>query len=519
MVALHNRLNSLAHDAIVSLTPAFCSLGIGYDPATISYVDLVLLVQEQFDLIESDVDPKRSVVRIPVCYSASCGIDLEHVSATTGLSRQQIIELHSGRTYRAYMLGFLPGFAYLGSIDKSLRVDRQAEPRLKVPAGSVGLAGEQTGVYPCEAPGGWQIIGRTPIPLMGQNDSNQFLISPGDQVQFYSIDQAKFDTMLEQNESVEEQGLPYKKMVVNQDRNSVALNFKTAGLKTSVQDFGRAGYQHLGIPSGGAMDRFSATIANRLVGNDDHASLIEVTLLGPVIEISGDCLIAITGANLSPQINGQAIPMWETVAIRGKQRLSFGARQTGCRSYLSISGELNVPRWLGSVSPSPSGSNSTTNYRSLKGQTLSVSVAQKLDFKRSFPPDRRPTRLVENSNSTLESAVPIVPGPEWDWFSDQQQTAFLNHQFEILPNSNSMGYRLSSFLDSDAGLKQSMISSAVVPGVIQVTPNGQSILLMRDAQTTGGYPRIGVVCNEAINEVAQLCPGDSFRFKLVDEEL
>ena len=534
VIALHKRLSGLSHDAILWCTPAFCSLGIGYDPSMISYADLVSLVQQQFDLVEDTAEHQPAVVRIPVCYSASCGIDLEHVAATTGLSIKQIVQLHSAKTYHAFMLGFLPGFAYLGSVDPSLQVNRQTEPRLKVAAGSVGLAGEQTGIYPCEAPGGWQIIGRTPVPLIGPDDASQFLISPGDQVQFYPIDEAEFDAMHLQHKTVEhgaQHSQPKEKIVTSSNRDSISLHFKTAGLRTSVQDFGRTGYQHFGIPSGGVMDRFSATIANRIVGNDDHASLIEITLMGPQIEFSGDCQIAITGANLTPQLDGQPIPMWETVSVKGEQRLSFGTRQTGCRCYLAIAGDFDEPRWLGSVSPAPPGANPTTDFRSLKGQTVSVAVAPQIKIKRSFPADQRPSCLTLERQGSLEYIVPMMPGPEWGWFSEHQQAAFLAHRFKILPNSNSMGYRLSSFLEGNVGsetvdskpvdsepddFKQSMISSAVMPGVIQVTPNGQSILLMRDAQTTGGYPRIGVVCHTSLDEVAQLCPGDLIRFEFIE---
>ena len=529
VIALFERLVELANDAIEFCVPAFCSLGIGYDPVAICYADLCLLVQQQFDLIQSRVgERERPKVRIPVCYSPTLGFDLEHVSETTGLSRQQIIELHTSKTYRAYMLGFLPGFAYLGSVDAALRVDRRHEPRLKVAAGSVGIVGEQTGVYPCDAPGGWQIIGRTPISTVRQSDAsdahdhsdkNQFLIAPGDEVEFYPIDQAEFDSILEKSLAVNQ---PTAASTTQVNDDSTSLNFKMAGLRAVVQDFGRTGCQHLGIPIGGVMDRFSATIANRLVGNTDHATLIEIALLGPAIEFSGDCQIAITGADLSPKLDGHSVSMWETVSVVGQQRLSFGARQVGCRCYLAIAGDFEPPQRLGSSSPSATGAPMADDGwllggSLLKGQTVTVSRNRpSVSHKRIFPVELRPACLVgdcqQASGNPVEHLISISKGPEWDWFSDRQRSAFFEHRFEVLANSNSMGFRLSSFLDQDCELP-SMISSAVVPGVIQVTPSSQCILLMRDAQTTGGYPRIGVVDYEALNDVAQLCPGDRIRFQ------
>ncbi len=523
IIALFERLTNLAGNEIQFCVPAFCSLGIGFDPAVICYADLCQLVQQQFDSVQSVEALDRRQVRIPVCYSPALGIDLDHVVATTGLTHEQIIQLHTSKTYRAYMLGFLPGFAYLGSVDPALQVDRRNEPRVSVAAGSVGIVGEQTGVYPCDAPGGWQIIGRSPISLLchqsgDQSDENQFLIAPGDEVEFYPIDQNEFDSLREKNHAVRQPAA----VSTHPAGDSVSLHFKTTGLRTFVQDFGRSGYQHLGIPSGGVMDRFSATIANRLVGNADHAPLIEITLLGPTIEISGDCQIAITGANLSPKLDGQSVAMWETVSVVGQQRLSFGVRHVGCRCYLAIGGDFNAPRWLGSVSPAMAGASQVTGAGStligqpLKGQAVTISVPERLPGKRIFPTNLRPTCLTKNHNSSsgkpVEYLIPVSLGPEWGCFSDLQQTAFFEHRFEVLASSNSMGFRLSSFLDRPYELP-AMISSAVVPGVIQVTPSGQCILLMRDAQTTGGYPRIGVVDYEALNDVAQLCPGDWIRFQ------
>ena len=519
VVALYERLVTVAR--IDFLTPAFCSLGIGYDPAIISFDNLSKLVQQQFELIRTAGDREPRVVRIPVCYSVDFGIDLQQVAATTGLTCEQVIELHTSKTYRAYMLGFLPGFAYLGSVDNRLRVDRKPEPRMKVTAGSVGLAGEQTGVYPFEAPGGWQIIGRTPVSLYDRNEdgqsgnwqegASQLSISPGDDVQFYQIDRAEFDLLFEQSQA----GELIQNEVTEPEPSGVSLHFKTAGLRTVFQDLGRSGCQHLGVPSGGAMDRFSATIANRLVGNVNDAALIEVTLMGPTIEIRGNCQIAITGGDLSPMLDGQPVAMWETIPVTGTQRLSFGSRRSGCRCYLAIAGEFQLPSWLGSVSVSPSGANPATAYRSLKGDTLEVVAGSQINNKRIFPAARRPVGLAGTEGQTVEveKTVQFLAGPEWDWFSAEQQEKFLKHRFKILPSSSSMGLRLSSFFDSPLELP-AMISSAVVPGVIQVTPSGQPILLMRDAQTTGGYPRIGVVLFECLNEVAQLCPGDSIRFEL-----
>lgn len=178
------------------LTPAFCSLVVGFDPCGATFEQVVGCIGE----ITSDPDTievsKSNLVRIPVCYDPELGLDLVSVADQLGLSIGEVAEIHQRSTYHAYMLGFLPGFAYLGCVESALRVDRRANPRTEVPAGSVALAGMQTGVYPNVAPGGWQIIGRTPLKMFVPDRRHSFLVTPGDQVEFFAIDRTQFDTMM-----------------------------------------------------------------------------------------------------------------------------------------------------------------------------------------------------------------------------------------------------------------------------------------------------------------------------------
>jgi antagonist of KipI len=288
----------------------------------------------------------------------------------------------------------------------------------------------------------------------------------------------------------------------------VKIAFQNAGLQTTLQDFGRSGFQHLGVPSGGAMDRFSAAIANRLVGNPDEAAVFEITLLGPIVEFHGDCQISVAGANLGPVIDGCPAPMWETLTVTQGTKLSFQGRRSGCRCYLAIGGSVESPRWLGSVSPAPpSVVVGQSNSRVVAGRVFEVAANSRPLSKKIYPGKRRPQLPV--AGSTVE--LPIVCGPEWEWFSPEQQRSFLDCEFKIGSQSNRMGYRLSSFWDKAFSLPP-MISSGVTPGVVQVATSGRPILLMRDAQTTGGYPRIAVVRYEAINLAGQLAPGDRVRF-------
>jgi inhibitor of KinA len=135
----------------------------------------------------------RPAIRIPVCYGGEFGPDLPAVAVFAGLAEHEVVQLHAAATYRVFMLGFVPGFAYLGMVDPRLSMPRRATPRVRVPAGSVGVAGIQTGVYPAETPGGWQLIGRTPVKPFDPTSMEPFLMKAGDAVEFYPIDRAEYD--------------------------------------------------------------------------------------------------------------------------------------------------------------------------------------------------------------------------------------------------------------------------------------------------------------------------------------
>ncbi len=171
--------------------PAYSSLTIVYDPETTSYHDF----RERLNQLCQAVPMKHSegpTINIPVCYDPEFGLDLNNLSSAIDLSTKEITNLHLSRDYRVFMIGFLPGFTYLGMLPPSLECSRLDSPRMKVPAGSVGLAGLQTGIYPLESPGGWQIIGRTPISLFRPMSDQPFVIKAGDKVRFISINKREF---------------------------------------------------------------------------------------------------------------------------------------------------------------------------------------------------------------------------------------------------------------------------------------------------------------------------------------
>ncbi|MGY5351050.1 5-oxoprolinase subunit PxpB [Wenyingzhuangia sp. IMCC45533] len=186
----YQHLKKMNLRGVTDFIPAYNSLTVCFDSNETNYQQLKhFILQEKITILTTDAQT-RNIVKVPVCYDASFGLDLEFVSQKTGLSIQQIISKHTSETYLVYMLGFAPGFMYLGGLNPNLHISRKETPRLKVTAGSVGLADQQTGIYPLETPGGWQIIGRTPLNLFSRDKPS--LVEMGDYVQFVPIDKATF---------------------------------------------------------------------------------------------------------------------------------------------------------------------------------------------------------------------------------------------------------------------------------------------------------------------------------------
>ncbi|WP_457753443.1 5-oxoprolinase subunit PxpB [Thermococcus sp.] len=188
--AVANAIEKASPDWLIEVVPTYTSIYVYYDPLKLSYQEVLDAIKPFLSAEPKEEKPR--IVEIPTAYGGEFGPDIEFVAQHNDLTIDDVIEIHSKPLYRVYMLGFTPGFAYLGGMDERIATPRLEKPRLKVPAGSVGIAGKQTGIYPIESPGGWRLIGRTPLRLFTPEKDPPTLLQPGDYVKFVPISEEEF---------------------------------------------------------------------------------------------------------------------------------------------------------------------------------------------------------------------------------------------------------------------------------------------------------------------------------------
>jgi len=194
-IALAESLQAAGIAGVRDVVPTYRSVAVYFDPLRTSYDVLLGRVERDAAQPPPAASAAPTPIRIPVCYGGDFGPDLAEVARFAGLGEDEVVALHSAATYRVFMLGFVPGFAYMGVVDERIAAPRHSTPRVRVPRGSVGIAGVQTGVYPAETPGGWQLIGRTPLKPFDPERAEPFLMKAGDAVRFDAIDRAEFDRL------------------------------------------------------------------------------------------------------------------------------------------------------------------------------------------------------------------------------------------------------------------------------------------------------------------------------------
>ncbi|UCG36333.1 MAG: biotin-dependent carboxyltransferase family protein [Candidatus Bathyarchaeota archaeon] len=281
------------------------------------------------------------------------------------------------------------------------------------------------------------------------------------------------------------------------------------GFFTTVQDLGRYGFHRYGVPISGAMDAYSFVVANLLVDNNPQDAGFEITLVGPRLEFLAETEVAITGADLSPTINGELVCLWRTLQILDGDVLSFGPSVGGCRAYLAARGGIDVPSVLGSRSTYVRGSFGGFNGRELREGDIIGAAKHKISSRGGF---MLPQELVPQYYDDF--SVEVVLGPQSGFFTKDGLETFLSSTYTVTIESDRMGYRLDgNEIERREG--QRMISDAIPVGAIQVPESGRPIIMMRDAQTTGGYPKISVVVTPDVSRLAQARPNDTVSFSAI----
>jgi biotin-dependent carboxylase-like uncharacterized protein len=297
---------------------------------------------------------------------------------------------------------------------------------------------------------------------------------------------------------------------------TAVLRVVAGGLLATVEDLGRPAARRYGVPGGGAMDAFALEAANRLAGNPPGAAALEITGSGAIFEALAPLLLAVAGADLGARLDGWPLAPWTTALARPGAQIEFQGRQGdwGARAYLTLAGGLAVPEILGSRGTCLAGGFGGFAGRPLRPDDMLEAGTARGDpvalAGRRWPAERRPAYRAE-------PVLRIVRGPHAGRFAAGSLEALAGEPFRVSPTSNRMGYRLEGPLLRTTA-PPDLPSLGVLPGAIQVPPDGGAILLMADAQTTGGYPIAGVVIRADLPLAAQLLPGDRLRFAIVEIE-
>jgi KipI family sensor histidine kinase inhibitor len=495
--ALARELSREPFPGFIESVPTYRSLLVLFDPLAFERDGIAGHIATLAARVATTEEAPAAVKEVPTVYD---GEDLDAVARRHGLRREEVVRLHSGTEVMVFMVGFSPGFAYMGLIPEAIDTPRLSTPRVRVPTGSVGIAGRQTGIYPCPTPGGWNLIGRTSLRLFDPGADPPSFFEPGDRVRFVPVAE------LAPPRAAASAASP--------DRGEPVLEVLDGGLLTTVQDQGRPGYQRFGVPVTGAIDMPAFVAANALVGNPPGAAALECTIAGPTLRVLRPVVLAVTGADLGAQLERAdlgrwPVPRWVSFFARPDNVLSFGGRVAGARAYVAVAGGFEVPEVLGSRS---------TYLTSALGGFCGRRLEPGDVLRRGAPSDRPgpgrrwPATLRPSYEGQAE--IRVVLGPQEDYFTPQAIDTFLSADFTLASSSDRMGCRLDGPAIEHRNACE-IVSDGMFLGGIQVPPDGRPIVMLADRASTGGYPKIATVIGADIPALGQLLPGDRLRFRAV----
>ena len=489
-------------DGFREAIPTFRSVLVFHDPAA----DPEAIRLHALDLARRaartpEAPPRR--IEFPCVYD---GEDLPEVAAQVGVPVEELVRIHSERDYRVFLIGFTPGFPYLGMADPRLDIPRRATPRVRVPAGSVAMARAQTGIYPWVTPGGWHLIGRMdPARLFDLDRSPPSGCLPGDRVRFVPVAELPDSAQPAAPPRPPPGGAP-------------AIEVERGGLLTTVQDIGRPGHQRYGVPWSGAADPASLIFANRAVGNPDGAAGLECALVGPVLRFREPVLCALGGSDHRAVLHlagGSAwrVPVGTSFLAPKGGVLRFAGPPAGMRACLAVAGGVEVPKVLGSRATYLTAGFGGFEGRALRaGDRLHLGEPSAGARENRFAPEaRRPAEA-----GTLRLRLSL--GPQEDCFTEECLRTLGEQRFTVSNDSNRMGVRLDGPTLAHRPGQKEIVSDANPHGTIQVPPSGRPIVMGADQGTTGGYPKIGSVVAPDLARLAHALPGTGVRLEIVSLE-
>lgn len=283
------------------------------------------------------------------------------------------------------------------------------------------------------------------------------------------------------------------------------------GVFSTIQDLGRPGYQKYGVSVSGAMDKFALRVANLLVGNREGEACLEMTLLGPQLELLADLRVAITGGSFDPRVNREPVPMWQPLSLKKGDVLSFSPRppESGFRAYLAVAGAIEIAPVMGSRSTHILSKLGGLGRELARGDLLHMGPNPQKAPSRGLEPDQIP--IYPHS-----WVIRVLPGPQDDHFTPAGLETFFSGEYQITSEANRMGYRLEGPKIEHSHGGPDIVSDATPPGSIQVPGDGTPIVLMADGQTTGGYAKIAVAASPELDRLAQASVGDRLSFERID---
>jgi len=504
-------------DPVTDVVPAATTVGI----LVAEDADLALVrkaVRELLDRLDgSDVRPDAAgdAIELPVRYD---GLDLDEVGRLTGLGAEGVVAAHTGTEWTVAFGGFAPGFGYLTGGDPRLKVPRRSEPRTSVPAGSVGLAGGFSGVYPRASPGGWQLLGRTDAVLWDPDRDPPALLQPGRRVRFRRVDAlgsrrarpTDSARPAEGSRQARPAGVDRPAQWSRQARPAgvarpPGLLVEATGPLALFVDEGRPGLAAMGVGRSGAADLAAYRLGARLVGNPPGRAAVEVTFGGLRMRAETTCIIALTGADCAPSVDGHSVTHSGPVYLRAGQELVLGTPAAGLRCYLSIAGGFDVPLVLGSASTDTLSGLGPARLRA--GDTLAVHRSEELRFPEV---DQAPAPGAETGLMLLD----LLPGPRTDWLADPTHVAAT--EWVVSARSDRAGVRLDggALTRRPAMQGRELPSEPMVRGSVQVPADGRPVIFGADHPVTGGYPVVAVLTRPASDRLAQARPGQRVRFRL-----